>query len=53
MAINASWHGKNKMPKNATFAQRAKWHLAHEKNCDCRPIPDKLRKEILVWRKQG
>ncbi|HET6989980.1 MAG TPA: hypothetical protein VFJ43_01600 [Bacteroidia bacterium] len=46
MKINATWHSKNKMPKNASVDQRIKWHLAHQKNCACRPIPQKLLAEI-------
>lgn len=46
MPINAEWHRKNRMPKKATFEQRVKWHLAHEKNCSCRPISEKLRNEM-------
>jgi len=46
MAINKSWHEKNKMPKNANFEERVKWHLEHEKNCSCRPIPDNLKAEM-------
>jgi hypothetical protein len=46
MKINREWHLNNKMPKNPTLEQRAKWHLEHEKNCQCRPIPEKLLEEI-------
>ncbi len=46
MAINKEWHLKNKMPKNAKFEERVKWHLAHQKNCNCRSIPEKLLNEI-------
>lgn len=46
MAINKEWHLKNKMPKNATFEERVKWHLEHQKNCNCRPIPEKLLEEM-------
>jgi hypothetical protein len=42
MSMNKEWHKKNKMPKNATFEQRVKWHLEHQKHCTCRPIPEKL-----------
>lgn len=42
MSMNKAWREKHKMPKNATFEQRVKWHLAHQKNCSCREIPDKL-----------
>lgn len=41
--LNAAWHKLHRMPKNATTAQRLAWHLAHEKNCGCRPMPEKLR----------
>lgn len=44
--INAEWHLKHKMPKNPTFEQRVKWYLAHQKNCACRPIPEKLAEEM-------
>ena len=44
--INASWHLKNKMPKNASLDQRIEWHLAHAKNCSCRPLGGKILEEI-------
>ena len=46
MAINATWHEQNKMPKNPTFDQRVTWHLAHQQNCTCMPIPQKLPEEM-------
>jgi hypothetical protein len=46
MKINKDWHLKNEMPMNATFKQRVKWHLAHQKHCLCRPIPQKLLDEM-------
>ncbi|MBP6695394.1 MAG: hypothetical protein KA161_09710 [Saprospiraceae bacterium] len=46
MKINKEWHEKNKMPKNATFEQRAKWHMDHVKQCECRPVPEKLLAEM-------
>ncbi len=30
------------MPNDASEARRIKWHIAHTKNCGCRPIPAKL-----------
>jgi len=42
MKINKTWHLKNKMPKNPTLEQRLKWHKDHAKNCQCRPISEKL-----------
>ena len=47
MKINAEWHLANKMPKNAKFEERVKWHLAHAENCSCRPIPEKLKNEMI------
>jgi hypothetical protein len=44
--INKEWHLKNKMPKNPTTKQRLKWHIEHEKNCSCRPMPEKLKNQI-------
>ena len=44
--LNAEWHLKHPMPKNPTFEQRVKWHLAHQKNCACRSIPATLAEEM-------
>jgi hypothetical protein len=46
MAINVKWHLANKMPKNPNLDQRVKWHLAHAKNCPCRPLGGKILEEI-------
>lgn len=46
MKINKTWHKANKMPKHATIGQRIEWHLEHQKNCNCRDIPEKLKAEI-------
>jgi hypothetical protein len=40
--MNAKWHEANPMPKNPTVEQRIRWHLAHQEQCKCRPIPAKL-----------
>ena len=44
--INKAWHEQHKMPENATIDERIEWHLAHAKNCKCRPIPEKLKLEM-------
>jgi hypothetical protein len=44
--LNKEWHLANKMQVNAGFEERVKWHLAHVKNCACRPIPEKLLEEM-------
>ncbi len=35
---NRAWHEANRMPENATPAQRAAWHFAHAQHCGCRAI---------------
>lgn len=45
--INKEWHLKHKMPKNASFDERVKWHLEHQKHCNCRPIAGKLAEEMI------
>lgn len=42
MKLNAAWHKKHRMPKNATDIERLRWHLEHQKQCACRPIPPRL-----------
>lgn len=40
--FNKDWHLAHVMPKNASLEQRITWHLEHQENCGCRPIPQKL-----------
>ncbi|MFH1134225.1 MAG: hypothetical protein V1735_07105 [Nanoarchaeota archaeon] len=45
--INKGWHEKNRMPKNASFEERVRWHLDHNRNCACRPgFPKKLAEKM-------
>jgi len=46
MTRNAGWHAAHRMAKNATVAQRIRWHQQHAKHCGCRPMPEKLKGEI-------
>lgn len=46
MTINKEWHLANKMPKNPTLDQRVAWHVAHARNCQCRPLDGKMLAEI-------
>jgi hypothetical protein len=41
--LNAPWHEKNPMPKNATLEQRIKWHVAHADKCGCREMPISIK----------
>ena len=40
--LNAAWHARHPMPKNATLVQRVRWHRNHARHCGCRPIPPPL-----------
>ena len=40
--MNAGWHADHPMPKPATVAQRLAWHVAHQRQCGCRPMPSGL-----------
>jgi hypothetical protein len=44
--MNAEWHKRNPMPRNATVEQRIAWHLEHHEHCNCRPIPAPLPARI-------
>jgi len=44
--INASWHQRNPMPRNATLDQRVAWHLEHSRECGCREIPQTVSDEL-------
>lgn len=47
--MNADWHRKHKMPRNPTKEQRIAWHVGHAAACGCRPVPEKLRAEIVAY----
>jgi hypothetical protein len=44
--INAAWHERHRMPRNATLEARIAWHRAHQQHCACRPIPAKLLEQM-------
>jgi hypothetical protein len=44
--VNARWHVRHPMPRNATLDQRVKWHLAHVVMCGCREIPKTVIAEL-------
>jgi hypothetical protein len=46
MKLNKEWHLAHRMPTNATLQQRIEWHIEYQKNCSCRPIPEKILAEI-------
>ena len=48
--LNREWHELNRMPPNATDAQRADWHYRHARACGCRALTASIA-ELL--RKNG
>lgn len=46
MKFNKYWQLQHPMQVNPTIEQKVEWHLAHQKNCSCRPIPAKLAAEM-------
>jgi hypothetical protein len=46
MKLNKEWHLKHKMPENATIDEKIAWHLEHQKNCQCRDMPDNIKLAI-------
>jgi hypothetical protein len=44
--LNGAWHQKHPMPKNPTLEERVDWHLAHNKACGCREIPETVLAEL-------
>ena len=49
MAVNREWHLVNRMPKNPTEEQRAKWHIAHIENCNCYPMSESIKTLIAKY----
>ena len=49
--MNKTWHENNKMPANPTPKQRAKWHIEHLKNCNCRKPTANIQKLIDEYKK--
>ena len=41
--LNKIWHQNNRMPAQATLAQRIRWHRDHQKHCACREVPKSLK----------
>jgi hypothetical protein len=44
--VNATWHHRHPMPKNATLEERVEWHQAHAAACACRTIPATVLREL-------
>jgi len=44
--MNAAWHKAHRMPARAALDDRVRWHVAHEKACDCREMPASIAAEI-------
>jgi hypothetical protein len=46
MKLNKEWHLTHKMPRNASFEERLNWHMLHAENCQCREMPESIRREL-------
>jgi hypothetical protein len=44
--VNAAWHEKHPLQRNATVVQRVAWHVAHATACGCRDIPRTIVTEL-------
>ncbi len=42
--MNKEWHQANVLDRNASPDQRVAWHLEHQKQCGCRPIPASVQR---------
>ncbi|MHB8878049.1 MAG: hypothetical protein ACYC8T_30500 [Myxococcaceae bacterium] len=45
-ALNAAWHKRHPMPRNPALEERIAWHLEHQEQCRCRPMPAKLLEQM-------
>jgi len=44
--LNRQWHEQHQLGKGADLNERVRWHVAHAKVCQCRPIPKSVQEEI-------
>jgi len=44
--MNKEWHRNNPMPKNPTLEQRIAWHTEHQLACNCREVPESIKKAL-------
>ena len=48
--LNAAWHERYPMPRNASLDQRVQWHIRHAKACGCREMPQTIVTELRLRR---
>ena len=48
--LNATWHLKHPLPRNASLEQRVTWHIGHAKACGCRAVPKTILAEFKTRR---
>jgi hypothetical protein len=49
--MNELWHRAHVLGSNAPLDRRVEWHVAHARECACRPIPGSVLAEIA--RREG
>lgn len=45
--VNENWHKNNPIPQKVTINQRIQWHVDHQRECGCRPIPPLIQTKML------
>lgn len=40
--MNADWHRKNRLSRDASLGERIDWHRRHAESCGCRPVPPSI-----------
>jgi hypothetical protein len=48
LEMNVQWHEEHVLPRRASLEERMAWHRAHQVECGCRPIPARLREQMLA-----
>ena len=46
MKLNREWHLQHKLARNASLEERINWHMLHAENCQCREMPESIRREL-------
>ncbi len=45
-SMNADWHRAHVLGSKAAMDERVRWHVAHARECGCRPIPGTVQDVI-------
>lgn len=42
--MNQLWHETHHLNHNGLPLEQLSWHMAHQKNCGCTPIPPRIQR---------